>query len=127
MHRTRIRAGIALVVALAVGGAVAISRARFRRAARRTIRAAGATPTSDRATPESTTPATRPPTATPPTTTTTIPHNPADDFTLTQVTTINGRISPKSVDATDTGLVFAQNMMYRHTMTVYDAGIAARS
>lgn len=32
---------------------------------------------------------------------------------------IGGPISPKSVDATGTGLVFAQNMMYRHTMTVY--------
>lgn len=32
---------------------------------------------------------------------------------------IGGDISPKSVDATGTGLVFAQNMMYRHTMTVY--------
>ena len=34
------------------------------------------------------------------TTTTTSPHNPADDFVLTQVHTINGRISPKSVTAT---------------------------
>ena len=35
---------------------------------------------------------------------------------------ITGDISPKSVDATGTGLVFAQNMMYRHTMTVYNDG-----
>jgi YVTN family beta-propeller protein len=35
--------------------------------------------------------------------------------------TITGRISPKSVDASGTGLVFAQNMMYTHTMTVYDS------
>jgi YVTN family beta-propeller protein len=34
---------------------------------------------------------------------------------------IGGPISPKSVDATGTGLVFAQNMMYRHTMTVYSS------
>ncbi len=34
--------------------------------------------------------------------------------------TVTGNISPKSVVATDTGRVFAQNMMYRHTMTVYD-------
>ena len=34
---------------------------------------------------------------------------------------IGGPISPQSVDATDTGLVFAQNMMYRHTMTVYNS------
>jgi YVTN family beta-propeller protein len=34
--------------------------------------------------------------------------------------TIGGIISPKSVVATQTGYVFAQNMMYTHTMTVYD-------
>ncbi len=33
---------------------------------------------------------------------------------------IRGSISPKSVVATQTGLFFAQNMMYRHTMTVYN-------
>jgi len=65
----------------------------------------------------------RPPsTSTSATTTTTLAHDPADDFALTRVATINGAISPKSVTATGTGLVFAQNMMYRHTMTVYDAG-----
>lgn len=37
------------------------------------------------------------------------------------IDTIGGDISPKSVDASDTGLVFAQNMMYRHTVTVYDS------
>jgi YVTN family beta-propeller protein len=36
------------------------------------------------------------------------------------VTTITGDISPKSVIATGGGLFFAQNMMYRHTITVYD-------
>jgi YVTN family beta-propeller protein len=35
--------------------------------------------------------------------------------------TISGHISPKSVDASDTGLVFAQNMMYTHTVTVYNS------
>jgi YVTN family beta-propeller protein len=34
---------------------------------------------------------------------------------------ITGDISPKSVDASNTGLVFAQNMMYRHTVTVYNS------
>ena len=34
---------------------------------------------------------------------------------------ISGYISPKSVTSTNTGLVFAQNMMYRHTMTVYNS------
>jgi YVTN family beta-propeller protein len=33
---------------------------------------------------------------------------------------IRGSISPKSIVATQTGLFFAQNMMYRHTMTVYN-------
>jgi YVTN family beta-propeller protein len=40
---------------------------------------------------------------------------------LVLIDTITGAISPKSVDASDTGLVFAQNMMYRHTVTVYDS------
>ncbi len=53
------------------------------------------------------------------TTAPTTPHDPAADFTLTHVTTIAGHISPKSVTATGTGLVFAQNMMYTHTVTVY--------
>ena len=38
---------------------------------------------------------------------------------MSLIDTIGGPISPKSVSASDTGLVFAQNMMYRHTMTVY--------
>ena len=35
--------------------------------------------------------------------------------------TIGGHISPKSVAASDAGLVFAQNMMYTHTVTVYNS------
>jgi DNA-binding beta-propeller fold protein YncE len=35
--------------------------------------------------------------------------------------TLGGAISPKSVAASGTGLVLAQNMMYRHSVTVYDA------
>jgi YVTN family beta-propeller protein len=34
---------------------------------------------------------------------------------------ITGDISPKSVTSTNTGMIFAQNMMYRHTMTVYNS------
>ena len=49
------------------------------------------------------------------------PGKPADQRRLTLIDTIGGDISPKSVDASDTGLVFAQNMMYRHTVTVYDS------
>jgi len=35
--------------------------------------------------------------------------------------TINGAIAPKSVLASNTGLVSAHNMMYRHSVTIYDA------
>lgn len=49
------------------------------------------------------------------------PGRPSDLRRLTLIDTIGGDISPKSVDASDTGLVFAQNMMYRHTITVYDS------
>jgi len=40
---------------------------------------------------------------------------------LKLVKVITGRISPKSVASSGTGYVTAQNMMYRHTITVYDA------
>jgi YVTN family beta-propeller protein len=61
-------------------------------------------------------------------TTTTVAGPPAVDRPLRLVDTISGQISPKSVDATGTGLVFAQNMMYRHTMTVYnDAGALVKT
>jgi DNA-binding beta-propeller fold protein YncE len=46
---------------------------------------------------------------------------PSDRTRLTLRKTLGGDISPKSVVASGTGLVFAQNMMYRHTITVYDA------
>jgi len=52
------------------------------------------------------------------TTTTTLP--PASTTDLALLETIGGDISPKSVVASGTGLFFAQNMMYRHTITVYD-------
>jgi YVTN family beta-propeller protein len=116
--RTRLRAGIALAVALALAGVILVARrdpgrgpgnaapaARVR--ARRPATEARATPTA----PDSSTSTTAP--------------DPARDFVLTEVATIHGNIAPKSVTATGTGLVFAQNMMYRHTMTVYDAGTAA--
>ena len=46
---------------------------------------------------------------------------PSDKRTLALSHTIGGAISPKSVVASRTGLVFAQNMMYRHTITVYSS------
>ncbi|MGE0029360.1 MAG: hypothetical protein AB7O78_11780 [Thermoleophilia bacterium] len=46
---------------------------------------------------------------------------PSDRGRLSLKATFGGDISPKSVAASGTGLVFAQNMMYRHSVTVYDA------
>ncbi|MCU1453384.1 MAG: family beta-propeller repeat protein [Acidimicrobiales bacterium] len=40
---------------------------------------------------------------------------------LVKLRVVGGDISPKSVVASGHGLVFAQNMMYRHSVTVYDA------
>ena len=45
----------------------------------------------------------------------------ADQMVLEPVTRITGNLAPKSVVASDTGLYFAQNMMYRHTISVFDA------
>ncbi len=39
---------------------------------------------------------------------------------MTLKKTIYGKISPKSIVHSGTGLFFAQNMMYNHTITVYD-------
>ncbi len=36
------------------------------------------------------------------------------------IATINGNIAPKSVASSGTGLVSAHNMMYRHSVTIYD-------
>lgn len=46
---------------------------------------------------------------------------PADQARLRLVKTITGDISPKSVASNGHGLVTAQNMMYTHTVTVYDS------
>ena len=59
-------------------------------------------------------------TAAPRSTTTTTTRPPTTDLRLEKVTTIFGDISPKSVVASGDGLFFAQNMMYRHTITVYN-------
>jgi YVTN family beta-propeller protein len=45
---------------------------------------------------------------------------PSDRLRLSLVEVIGGTIAPKSVVASQTGLFFAQNMMYYHTITVYD-------
>jgi DNA-binding beta-propeller fold protein YncE len=46
---------------------------------------------------------------------------PSDRARLTLRRVLTGNISPKSVAASGSGFVTAQNMMYRHTVTVYDA------
>ena len=61
------------------------------------------------------------PTATPaPSPTPSPTQKPSDALRLVRLPVIRGNITPKSVVATQTGLFFAQNMMYRHTMTVYN-------
>ena len=45
---------------------------------------------------------------------------PSTALRLELVDTITGNLSPKSVVASQTGLFFVQNMMYRHTVAVYD-------
>ena len=49
------------------------------------------------------------------------PGKPSSRTTLVLRETLGGEISPKSVVSSGTGLIFAQNMMYRHSVTVYDA------
>ncbi|HAX88289.1 MAG TPA: peptidoglycan-binding protein [Cyanobacteria bacterium UBA11370] len=46
------------------------------------------------------------------------PPSPATEMTLKK--TISGKISPKSIVHSGTGLFFAQNMMYSHSITVYN-------
>jgi DNA-binding beta-propeller fold protein YncE len=46
---------------------------------------------------------------------------PSDKTRLRLRTVIGGNISPKSVASSGAGYVIAQNMMYRHSVTVYDA------
>lgn len=55
-----------------------------------------------------------------PTTTTTTTTIPLAERELSRIERVFGNIAPKSVTATGTGLFFAQNMMYRHSVTVYD-------
>ena len=43
------------------------------------------------------------------------------DQKMVLIESVGGSISPKSVLASDSGLISAHNMMYRHTVTIYDA------
>ena len=56
------------------------------------------------------------------------PGPPADTRHLVLYKVIGGFISPKSVVSSNTGLLFANNMMYRHTITVYSsAGVLKKT
>lgn len=44
---------------------------------------------------------------------------------LSLIKTISGSIAPKSVAASNSGLVSAHNMMYRHSVTIYDSNSMA--
>ncbi|MBM3656557.1 MAG: YncE family protein [Actinobacteria bacterium] len=46
---------------------------------------------------------------------------PSESSRLKIEATITGNISPKSVRSSNTGFVSAHNMMYRHSITIYDA------
>lgn len=64
-------------------------------------------------------------TTTPPPTTTTTTLVPRDGLTaadrvLSEIETISGGLAAKSVVASGKGLFFAQNMMYRHTISVFN-------
>ena len=48
------------------------------------------------------------------------PSGPSSKLRLKLVEKIGGYISPKSIVASQKGLFFAQNMMYKHTISVYD-------
>ena len=45
-----------------------------------------------------------------------------DEKSLEPITRLTGGLTPKSIVSSGTGLYFAQNMMYRHTISIFDAG-----
>jgi hypothetical protein len=94
-------------------GTQSVDAARGRTTTTRTI-----TPDDDR--PDRDSADTTAPTSADPAPPPTAPKRPSDERLFHEVFTISGDISPKSVVASDDGLFFAQNMMYRHTITVYD-------
>ena len=75
-----------------------------------------ARPTTTAAAPTSAT--TSPPATTRPASTR--PRVPTSQLRMVPFTVIRGGITPKSVVASGKGVVFAQNMIYSHTITIYD-------
>jgi YVTN family beta-propeller protein len=116
--RSRVIAGSALAVAIGFGAVVTVVKNSQDSSPEVDVGGASARPAAEKKRADKATNTTKPAPTT--TTTTTVPHDPARSFDLKLVKEIRGAISPKSVIESGTGLVFAQNMMYRHTMTVYD-------
>jgi len=130
MHASRLSvltSTLAVVIGVGVfAGVVPVSRARMALAASETASGEPTAAPSIAAEPAPTAPPapTPAPTSSPAPTAAPSPSPPpvaaSDTLRLRRLAVIRGSISPKSVVATQTGLVFAQNMMYRHTMTVYN-------
>lgn len=99
---------LALLLSLGVLGALAVAGAGGSDDAKTAISADGSSESSTTSS------------STAPTTTTTTLAMPSSAGAMSLTRTITGDISPKSVVASERGQVFAQNMMYRHTVTVYD-------
>lgn len=98
-------------------------------AALATLVAGGRSPSAESARPEAPGPggAAAVTTTLPPATTTTLPPRPPSaglrlaEWRRLTATPESGPLSPKSVVASGTGVVYAQNMIYSHTITAYDA------
>lgn len=100
---------LAVVLALSVnGGDGARGEERAHGVSGTTLGTHPATPGTDAATPRASV-AAGPPAAA------------SDTTTLRRIDRITGTITPKSVVASPAGLVIANNMMYSHSMTLYDA------
>lgn len=104
-----------LVAALCLPGCVGTDRTTVATPSRRS----GTASTGPTANPSGTAPVTSPTVR--PAPTTAADRAPAATLTMKKFKRISGRISPKSVVASGHGLVTAQNMMYTHTVTAYDA------
>jgi YVTN family beta-propeller protein len=116
-RRGRSRATSVLAVVIALGGGYACGRA-TRSDSSTSIAATGRGTAISTTAPSPTGPTTS---TTIPVTTTTMPPTPSDTTTMSLRDRITGDLSPKSVVASGTGLVFAQNMMYTHTISVFSA------
>ena len=119
-RRRLVVAAVAVTAALTIAG-VAVLRTQVEEGATAT---AAETTTALAATATATAAATAAATtAAAPATTATPDHvgRPSDRTRLRLLRTITGDIAPKSVAASGAGLITAQNMMYRHTVTVYSA------